>query len=177
MVNTNPQKIEEILNRGTIVEILPSKDEFKKILLSGKKLRFYIGFDATSPDLHLSHAKNIMLMEKFRQLGHETIILFGDFTARIGDPSDENSARKQLSKKQVDDNVKKWKQLIKPLMNFNDFINVYDPNRTSNFMETFDVVGTPVIYLLDENKRIIAKKINVETLEKLLVYFVNRKQK
>ncbi|OGZ65462.1 MAG: tyrosine--tRNA ligase [Candidatus Staskawiczbacteria bacterium RIFCSPLOWO2_01_FULL_37_25b] len=123
MVNTNPQKIEEILNRGTIVEILPSKDEFKKILLSGKKLRFYIGFDATSPDLHLSHAKNIMLMEKFRQLGHETIILFGDFTARIGDPSDENSARKQLSKKQVDDNVKKWKQLIKPLMNFNDFIN------------------------------------------------------
>lgn len=61
--------------------------------------------------------------------------------------------------------------------NFNDFINVYDPNRTSNFMETFDVVGTPVIYLLDENKRIIAKKINVETLEKLLVYFVNRKQK
>jgi tyrosyl-tRNA synthetase len=64
-----------------------------------------------------------MLMEKFRKLGHEVIILFGDFTARIGDPTGENSARKQLSKKDVDNNVKKWKQLIKPLMNFSDLIN------------------------------------------------------
>src|SRR3989338_8671679 len=118
MVNTNPQKIEEILNRGTIVDILPSKEEFRKKLLSGKKMKFYIGFDATSPTLHLSHAKNIMLMEKFRQLGHEVIILFGDFTARIGDPTGENSARKQLTKRDVDNNVKEWKKSIKPLMNF-----------------------------------------------------------
>jgi len=123
MINTNPQKIEEILTRGTIVEILPNKEEFRKELLSGKKLRFYIGFDATSPTLHLSHAKNVILMEKFRQLGHEVIILFGDFTARIGDPSGESSARKQLSRKEVVNNVKKWKQLIKPLMDFNDFKN------------------------------------------------------
>lgn len=123
MINTNSQKIDEILNRGTIVEILPEKEEFRKKLLSGKKLRFYIGFDATSPTLHLSHAKNIMLMEKFRQLGHEVIILFGDFTARIGDPSGETTARKQLSRKEVVENVKKWKQLIKPLMDFNTFIN------------------------------------------------------
>ncbi|MCX6724428.1 MAG: tyrosine--tRNA ligase [Candidatus Staskawiczbacteria bacterium] len=123
MTDTNEQKIDEVLNRGTIVEILPTKDEFRKELLSGKKLRFYIGFDATSPTLHLSHAKNIILMEKFRKLGHEVIILFGDFTARIGDPSGENSARKQLSRKEVVGNVKKWKQLIKPLMNFNDLKN------------------------------------------------------
>jgi tyrosyl-tRNA synthetase len=123
MATTNEQKIDEVLNRGTIVEILPTKEEFKKTLLTGKKLRFYIGFDATSATLHLSHAKNIMLMEKFRQLGHEVIILFGDFTARIGDPSGENSARKQLTRKEVVANVKKWKQLIKPLMNFGDFKN------------------------------------------------------
>jgi len=121
MVNTDPKKIDELLNRGTIVEILPNKDDFKKLLLSGKKMRFYIGFDATSPTLHLSHAKNIMLMEKFRQLGHEVIILFGDFTARIGDPTGESSARKQLSRADVVKNVKRWKELIKPLMNFNDF--------------------------------------------------------
>lgn len=122
-MNIDKQKIDEILTRGTVVEILPSKEEFRQKLLSGKKMRFYIGFDATSPTLHLSHAKNIMLMEKFRQLGHEVIILFGDFTARIGDPSGEISARKQLTKREVDDNVKKWKQLIKPLMNFNDWKN------------------------------------------------------
>jgi len=113
-------KVDEILNRGTIVEILPSKDEFRKKLLSGAKLRFYIGFDATSSTLHLSHAKNFMLMEKFRKLGHEVIILFGDFTARIGDPTGESSARKQLSRKEVMRNVKKWKELIKPLMDFQD---------------------------------------------------------
>ena len=123
MAETNSQKIDEVLDRGTIVEILPTKEDFRQKLLSGKRMRFYIGFDATSPTLHLSHAKNIMLMEKFRKLGHEVIILFGDFTARIGDPTGENSARKQLTKKDVDNNVKKWKQLIKPLMNFSDFKN------------------------------------------------------
>lgn len=117
---TDKNKIDEILNRGTIVEIFPSKKEFRNRLLSGKKLRFYIGFDATAPTLHLSHAKNFILMEKFRKLGHEIIILFGDFTARIGDPTAEISARRQLSRKEVVFNIKKWKELVKPLMNFKD---------------------------------------------------------
>lgn len=117
-VITEPEKIDEVLNRGTIVEILPNKKEFREKLLSGKRLKFYIGFDATAPTLHLSHAKNIILMEKFRKLGHETIILFGDFTARIGDPSGKNSARKQLSREEVLFNVDKWKKLIEPLMDF-----------------------------------------------------------
>ncbi len=122
-INTDLNKIDEILNRGTIVEILPTKKEFREKLLSGEKLKFYIGFDATAPTLHLSHAKNFMLMEKFRKLGHEVIVLFGDFTARIGDPTGENSARKQLSRKDVIQNVKKWKELIEPLMDFKDSKN------------------------------------------------------
>ncbi|MCK5084613.1 MAG: tyrosine--tRNA ligase [Candidatus Pacebacteria bacterium] len=121
--NTNPKQIDEILDRGTIVEILPTKKEFREKLLSGEKLKFYIGFDATAPTLHLSHAKNFMLMEKFRKLGHEVIVLFGDFTARIGDPTGENSARKQLSREDVTRNVKKWKKLIEPLMDFEDSKN------------------------------------------------------
>lgn len=123
MAEIDSQKIDEVLNRGTIVEVFPSKEEFRQKLLKGEKLRFYIGFDATSSTLHLSHAKNIMLMEKFRKLGHEVIILFGDFTARIGDPSGESSARKQLSRAEVLENVKKWKKLIKPLMDFGDWKN------------------------------------------------------
>lgn len=115
---TDERQIDDILERGTIVEILPSKKEFRDKLLSGEKLRFYIGFDATAPTLHLSHAKNFILMEKFRKLGHETIILFGDFTARIGDPTGENSARKQLTREEVVSNVQKWKKLVEPLMDF-----------------------------------------------------------
>jgi len=119
-------RIDEILNRGTIVEIFPSREEFVNKLLSGKRLKFYIGFDPTAPTLHLSHAKNFMLMEKFRKLGHEIIILFGDFTARIGDPTAESSTRRQLSREDVVSNVKKWKQLVKPLM---DFENKENPPR------------------------------------------------
>lgn len=122
-VITDPKKIDEVLERGTIVEFLPSKEEFRKKLLSGEKLKFYIGFDATAPTLHLSHAKNFMLMEKFRRLGHEAIILFGDFTARIGDPSGESSARKQLSREEVVKNVEKWKKMVEPLMGFQDTNN------------------------------------------------------
>jgi len=117
---TDPNLIDEILDRGTIVEVLPTNEKFKERLLSGEKLKFYIGFDATAPTLHLSHAKNIMLLEKFRKLGHEAIVLFGDFTAMIGDPTGESSARKQLTREDVQKNVEKWKEMIKPLMNFDD---------------------------------------------------------
>ena len=114
---------EEILGRGTIVEILPSKETFREKLLGEKKMRFYIGFDATAPTLHLSHAKNIMLLEKFRQLGHEVILLFGDFTARIGDPTGESKARRQLTKEDVDKNVSEWQRQVRPLMCFDDPVN------------------------------------------------------
>ena len=120
---TDENKINEVLDRGTIVEVLPTKEEFRKKLLSGERMRFYIGFDATAPTLHLSHAKNFILMEKFRKLGHEVIILFGDFTARIGDPSGEGSARKQLSREEVTKNVKKWRELVEPLMDFKNSEN------------------------------------------------------
>ncbi|QQS61600.1 MAG: tyrosine--tRNA ligase [Candidatus Moraniibacteriota bacterium] len=109
--------IDEIFARGTIVEILPSEELFRKRLLE-EKLKFYIGFDATSSTLHLSHAKNIMLLEKFRRLGHEVILLFGDFTAMIGDPTGGSLKRKQLTKEEVKENVESWKKQIIPLMDF-----------------------------------------------------------
>lgn len=81
-------------------------------------MRIYIGADPTSSVLHLSHAKNFMLLEEFRQLGHEVSVLFGDFTARIGDPTDRLSARKQLSAEDVNKNAEKWVDQIRPLMDF-----------------------------------------------------------
>lgn len=117
MSKDREKKIDEILDRGVITEIIPDKEEFKRRLLEDK-LRIYIGADPTSTALHLSHAKNYMLLEEFRQLGHEVIVLFGDFTARIGDPTDQDSARKQLSLEEVKANVKDWIEQIKPLMDF-----------------------------------------------------------
>jgi tyrosyl-tRNA synthetase len=119
-VITDENKIDEFLNRGIISNVLPTKEEFKKLLTSGKRIRIYMGFDATANTLHLSHAKNIMLLEEFRKLGHEVILLFGDFTARIGDPSGQQGTRKTLSQKEVLKNIKDWKEQIKNLMNFKD---------------------------------------------------------
>ncbi|HTY39710.1 MAG TPA: tyrosine--tRNA ligase [Candidatus Paceibacterota bacterium] len=119
-VNTDRKRIEEILNRGVVSEILPSREEFVKVLCSGKKLRIYIGADPTSESLHLSHAKNYLLLEELRQLGHEVIVLVGDFTAQIGDPSGRSATRNQMTEAEVKKNVKSWLSQIKPLMNFKD---------------------------------------------------------
>ena len=121
-MKTKEQIIDEILDRGIIVEIIPSKAEFKQRLLN-EKLRFFIGADPTNTSLHLSHAKNFMLLEEFRKLGHEVIVLFGDFTACIGDPSDRNSARARLTPEQVREFSADWIRQISPLIDFNDKVN------------------------------------------------------
>lgn len=117
---TDRKKIEEILDRGIIKQILPSKEEFINALASGKQLKFYVGADPTGTSLHLSHAKNFMLLEEFRKLGHKVYVLFGDFTACIGDPSDRASARTALSRDKARDNAKCWVDNIKAIINFDD---------------------------------------------------------
>lgn len=121
-VIVDEEKIDEILNRS-VAEILPTKEEFRKVLMSGKKMRFYIGTDPTGTSLHLGHATNYMVLERLRKLGHEAIFLVGDFTARIGDPTDKEAVRKQLSREDVKNNVKTWLKQIKPIVELNDSKN------------------------------------------------------
>ncbi len=116
-------KLNKILDRGIVKQILPTREEFVAAMTSGKPKRIYIGADPTSSTLHLSHAKNYMLLEEFRMLGHEVIVLFGDFTAKIGDPTDRSSTRHRLSDEQIALNIRDWSRQIKPLMNFDDKIN------------------------------------------------------
>ncbi|MDO8493300.1 MAG: tyrosine--tRNA ligase [bacterium] len=119
-IDINEDKIEEILTRG-VKEILPTKDGLRDLLKSGKRLCIYIGTDATGTSLHLGHATNYMILEKFRALGHEVIFLVGDFTARIGDPTDKGeSARKQLTREDVVENVKTWLHQIKPVIDIDN---------------------------------------------------------
>jgi tyrosyl-tRNA synthetase len=118
-VITDKKLIDELINRS-VAEILPTKEDFRKLLLSGQKIRFYIGTDPTGTSLHLGHATNYMVLERLRQLGHEAIFLIGDFTARIGDPTDKTTARQQLSRDQVKNNVETWLKQIKPIVNLND---------------------------------------------------------
>jgi len=121
-VITDIKQIEELLTRS-VVDVLPSKDLFKKELLSGRQLRIYIGADATGSALHIGHATNYIILEKLRKLGHKVIVLIGDFTARIGDPTDKTAARVQLTREEVLKNTKTWIKQLEPILGFNDTEN------------------------------------------------------
>jgi tyrosyl-tRNA synthetase len=129
----DPKKIDEIVSRS-IAEILPSKNGFKSLLLSGKKFRIYVGADATASQLHLGNATNFIILERLRRLGHEVIVLFGDFTAMIGDPTDKNATRKPLTKDQVDKNIETWKEQLSPIIDFNDKNNPAKIARNSEWL-------------------------------------------
>ena len=119
-IDTDEKKIDELLSRS-VKEIIPNKAELKRELLSGRRLRIYIGTDATGTSLHLGHSTNYLILEKFRQLGHEVIFLIGDFTSRIGDPTDKgDAARKQLTREEVVANTKTWLEQIKPIIKIDD---------------------------------------------------------
>lgn len=120
---TDKKRIEEMCTRGTLTEAFPSKKELMEKLLSGDRIKIYYGLDPTHTAIHLGHAKNIIFLEELRQLGHEVIILFGDFTARVGDPGGKGVARKQLSTEEIAHNVSDWIRQIKPLINFDDSQN------------------------------------------------------
>jgi tyrosyl-tRNA synthetase len=103
-------KIEEVLTRG-VENIYPSKEVLEKILRSGKKLRIYNGIDPTGK-LHLGHMVVLKKLRQFQDLNQEIIVLIGDFTAQIGDPSDKLATRKKLTKEQVEKNSANYKKLI-----------------------------------------------------------------
>src|SRR3989338_7424253 len=93
------KEINELLTRS-VAEILPTKEGLREALESGKRLRIYIGTDATGTSLHLGHATNYMILEKFRRLGHEFFFFVGVFPAKFGDPTKKSeSPRKNLKKK------------------------------------------------------------------------------
>lgn len=142
-------RIEKILSRGVIKNIMPSEEEFKARLLSDEPMRFYIGADPTSNSLHLSHAKNFMLLEEFRQLGHKVFVLFGDLTACIGDPSDRNSARARLTREQARKNVEDWVRQIRPIINFDDPMNPAEVVLNSTWFDKMSV--TDLIDLLSNS--------------------------
>jgi tyrosyl-tRNA synthetase len=108
-VKTDKKIIDRILNKA-VEQILPDKETLERKLLSGQKLNVYQGFDPTAPTLHIGHSVGMRKLEDFRKLGHNVIFLIGDFTARIGDPSDKKearaSARKVLTKEEVAENLK-----------------------------------------------------------------------
>lgn len=109
--------IKELLTRA-VGEIYPSQEALRQVLFSGRRIRLYLGIDPTGPHLHLGHLTNLLILKKFQKLGHEVILLIGDFTAQIGDPTGKLATRQLLTEKQVKQNLKTFKTQVARVLKF-----------------------------------------------------------
>lgn len=102
----DPEKQLQILKRNVVD--LVSESELLEKLKEKRALRIKLGVDPSRPDLHLGHAVVLRKLKEFQDLGHHVILIIGDFTARIGDPSGRNSTRPMLSEEEVKANAKSY---------------------------------------------------------------------
>lgn len=118
-VNTDDSAIAAFFDRK-LADIFPTKDEFEKALKSGRRLRFYMGADCTAPKLHIGHMIPFMKMAELQKLGHQIIFLIGDFTGRIGDPTDKTAVRVQLTPEAIALNAAEFKHQVSKIIDFED---------------------------------------------------------
>ncbi len=111
-------KIDEILERG-IENIFPNKEFLKSKLMKGERISIYLGIDPTGPTLHLGHVIPLIKLGQLQELGHQIILLMGDFTATIGDPTGKDAVRKQLTHEEVMNNLKEYKNQASKFISFN----------------------------------------------------------
>jgi tyrosyl-tRNA synthetase len=108
MDKISDQYIKGLLRRG-VAEIIV-EEELSELIRSGKKLRLKEGFDPSFPDIHLGHMVALKKLRQFQELGHQVVLIVGDWTARIGDPSGVSITRPMLSEEQVKANAETYMQ-------------------------------------------------------------------
>jgi tyrosyl-tRNA synthetase len=120
--------------RRAVVEAIP-EDEFVAALRSGRCLRLKMGFDPSAPDLTLGHAVGLRKLRQLQELGHQVVVIVGDWTARIGDPSGQSQTRPMLTAEEVKANAETY---------LRQFFMVVDRERTeirwqSEWYDKFDL--------------------------------------
>jgi len=111
--------LEQILSRG-VAEIIV-KEELMEKLRAGRTLRLKLGFDPSSPHLHIGHAVVLRKLRQLQELGHKVVLIVGDWTAQIGDPSGRDETRPMLTPEEVRENAETYMQ---------QFFTVVDRERT-----------------------------------------------
>ena len=115
----SPELLTTITERG-VSEII-SRDEFVRLLRSGRPLRLKMGFDPSRPDIHLGHVVGLRKLRQLQDLGHQVILIVGDWTAQIGDPSGQSATRPMLTHDQVMENAQSY---------LRQFFKVVDEDKT-----------------------------------------------
>ncbi len=114
MSTLSPEEQLKVIKRGT-VEIIPEKElliKLEKFIKNTSALKIKVGFDPTAPDIHLGHTVLLEKMRQLQDLGHEIILIIGDLTAMIGDPTGRSEIRKPLTRDNVLKNAETYKQQV-----------------------------------------------------------------
>lgn len=109
--------ITTLLDRGTDT-IYPNRKQLEEALQSKTKLRVYHGIDPTGAKLHIGHTVSLRKLRQFQELGHTTILLIGNFTAQIGDPTGKDKTRTPLKAEQIKENFKQYKEQAAHILDF-----------------------------------------------------------
>ena len=108
--------IQEILTRG-VAEVLPSTQSLTK-LMQEKKIRVFLGIDPTGSLLTLGHSVVLRKLQQFAELGHDVILLIGNGTVKIGDPTGRDSTRPMLTDAEIESNFKNWQDQASKVLDF-----------------------------------------------------------
>src|SRR5437870_4074141 len=130
--------IDFILRRG-VFEII-SEQELRTLLAKGKPLRLKMGFDPSRPDLHLGHAVALRKLRQLQELGHKVVLIVGDWTGRIGDPSGQSEMRTMLSEEQVNANAETYMRQFFRIVDRDRSEAVYQSEWFGHF-DLADVIG------------------------------------
>ncbi len=115
------EQVQALFERKTIADVIPSKADLEKRLLSDEPFHIYLGIDPTAKQVHLGHIQNILLLEDLRKMGAKVTLLFGSFTGLIGDPTGKEKARSQLTREQVRENMHSWKRQVSQVLGLSAF--------------------------------------------------------
>ncbi len=115
---------DKLLTRGVSEVIV--REDLEKDLASGRKLRVKLGIDPTAPDLHLGHTVPLRKLRQFQDAGHQAVLIIGDFTAMIGDPSGRAGAREPLTEEQIQKHLKKFLRQAGKILDLDKLEVVYN---------------------------------------------------
>ncbi|KFF16030.1 tyrosine--tRNA ligase [Chryseobacterium sp. JM1] len=153
MINTLQENAAIILPENGLEQKLKQAEQ------ENRKLIIKLGFDPTAPDLHLGHAVVLKKLKQFQELGHQIVIVVGSFTARIGDPTGKNKARKPLSVEDVNHNAQTYINQLSKIIDVEKTKIVFNSDwlDTLNFSEVIQLMSKVTVAQLmhrnDFNKR------------------------
>lgn len=135
----------------------PHESLDKLLATTNRPLRVKLGIDPTGTDIHLGHSIPVRKLRAFQDAGHTAVLIIGDFTAQIGDPTGKSKVRRQLSKEEILDNAKNYLNQVRPLLDF-DTPGRLEVRYNSEWLEKLDLTKTVELFSTMTVGQMLAKE-------------------